>query len=1065
VGSQEFKGIFNEPESWASPLIKFKPGAEGQERGALRPRRLIGLIANIALDPLTYIGGIGPTQKARAVASQFADDIVRFGKGELDEIAKMAGGAIKAVDTIEDVAKLKTFLTASKQRSKLLQRLNGVVKEATEYATTHTPDELASRLMREMTERAATLSPETFQKLAPAMEQMTQTNLLGRYAGSMERGAKIAGKEVGIGERMPWFGEQAWSSMKNWFGKTPVGGTLENAWWAAMNGTASPIGIAKRALGIRNPYENILNLRHKRMIDADLERTLANLGSVKAQMFEKMTPDLKTKFLQIMDTAYTAGDPSDASLFLKVLDSSVAPLLGKFKVTPEEKAILTRFWEGWTAWKKGIREAEEKAVQIGAIQSFGEVTNYLPVVQKGEQAGTRVVSDLYSPLPGFTKQKTMSVGEHIGESAGRIMGVWGDDIKRLAAENGMAPEALARQWAEKGIMSDISTDIEEMFVARSIAHAKTMKRANMIEQFREFGIDDLAARALTGNPTAVGLRQIRDPALEGLWFDGEVADILERASIASSSGSSGKMIQNALQTYSSWWKSVVTTTTGFHARNAISNNMTGFLKFGPRWFRIKEYGLPAAVGTLYALHPENFMDLAKKTFNKSEGWVMRQLNTRFGDFSVSELADYAKKTGAISGRTHGFDISEELGGLAGKARGAVEKFSPFSTKNVVFQKSREIGDIIENTPKFQSFIMDYHDMFRGEAPEAVGELAERVTANKTMLDWASLEAKKWWFDYGDLTDFEKKYLKNVMPFYTWIRKNIASQLTGIRFNPEMYQVIPKATKAATMDEGFDYSLQPDWTKTQGMFPISQDPDTGNWVMFRPDLPYKDINQLPFTFQEGEWLPRVDLQELKANIMGSAHPLIKTIVEVLPDRGWNFFKRREIKKEEVAPPAFQYLAKSPKVLQFLDGMLRQMGLNGIRVDMTRDANRVVMDGKVTQILNNNMPALRTIGMILETGEEGLKAVGFQDIEAAIEASTGKKDYYAGLEDVLQTISTTFGVKFKGLNLEQENVMRGERIYGKAEQARTDYRKMQSEQRTRTMEYRQRREAQLRRAGVL
>jgi len=50
---------------------------------------------------------------------------------------------------------------------------------------------------------------------------------------------------------------------------------------------------------------------------------------------------------------------------------------------------------------------------------------------------------------------------------------------------------------------------------------------------------------------------------------------------------------------------------------------------------------------------------------------------------------------------------------------------------------------------------------------------------------AALQVKKYLFDYADLTDFERKWLKHWIPFYTWTRKNLPLQIEAIIKNPQL----------------------------------------------------------------------------------------------------------------------------------------------------------------------------------------------------------------------------------------------------------------------------------------
>ncbi|KKK57898.1 hypothetical protein LCGC14_3049880, partial [marine sediment metagenome] len=100
---------------------------------------------------------------------------------------------------------------------------------------------------------------------------------------------------------------------------------------------------------------------------------------------------------------------------------------------------------------------------------------------------------------------------------------------------------------------------------------------------------------------------------------------------------------------------------------------------------------------------------------------------------------------------------------------------------------------------------------------------------------------------SDLTEVEQKYLKPLIPFYTFMRKNIANQISGMMLMPDMYRLAAKAEEAVSMDD-FDFALVPEYMKEQGYLPVGQG-EKGP-IMWWPNLPYADLNKIPLMF-EGE----------------------------------------------------------------------------------------------------------------------------------------------------------------------------------------------------------------------
>jgi hypothetical protein len=66
---------------------------------------------------------------------------------------------------------------------------------------------------------------------------------------------------------------------------------------------------------------------------------------------------------------------------------------------------------------------------------------------------------------------------------------------------------------------------------------------------------------------------------------------------------------------------------------------------------------------------------------------------------------------------------------------------------------------------------------------------------------AAAEVKAAHFDYEDLTEFEQRIKRNVIPFYTWTRKNIPFQIKQLASRPGRYSAFPKGMNEAEWAAG------------------------------------------------------------------------------------------------------------------------------------------------------------------------------------------------------------------------------------------------------------------------
>jgi hypothetical protein len=133
---------------------------------------------------------------------------------------------------------------------------------------------------------------------------------------------------------------------------------------------------------------------------------------------------------------------------------------------------------------------------------------------------------------------------------------------------------------------------------------------------------------------------------------------------------------------------------------------------------------------------------------------------------------------------------------------------------------------------------------------------------------AILSVKKHLFDYGDLTQFEKKVLKRVFPFYSFTRKNLPLQLEYIIKDPQKYQIISHAKWIA--NEMGD-------TQEEGMYL----PDYLASALAIP-LPFKDKNGNSMYWDLTDWIPAGQINMMANPLkeaVGMTSPFLKMPFEL------------------------------------------------------------------------------------------------------------------------------------------------------------------------------------------
>jgi hypothetical protein len=135
------------------------------------------------------------------------------------------------------------------------------------------------------------------------------------------------------------------------------------------------------------------------------------------------------------------------------------------------------------------------------------------------------------------------------------------------------------------------------------------------------------------------------------------------------------------------------------------------------------------------------------------------------------------------------------------------------------------------------------------------------------FEQAAATTKKFLFDYFDLTPFERKVMKRIIPFYTWTRKNIPLQLEVLVKNPRVFARINDIQNAIA-GENIDWKEKPEYI--QDMVAIQP---KGSDMYVDMDLPYQDLTRLPIN------------SNTLADLLSSINPIIRVPIESITNQKW------------------------------------------------------------------------------------------------------------------------------------------------------------------------------------
>lgn len=134
-------------------------------------------------------------------------------------------------------------------------------------------------------------------------------------------------------------------------------------------------------------------------------------------------------------------------------------------------------------------------------------------------------------------------------------------------------------------------------------------------------------------------------------------------------------------------------------------------------------------------------------------------------------------------------------------------------------------------------------------------------------DEAAVQVKKFYFDYFELTPFERKVMKRIVPFYTWMRKNIPLQIEMLIKNPREMARISDMMNAAA-GEPIEWGEQPEYIQDIGAFPVA-----GSNHYVAPNLPFTDL---------ARGIPSMNTA---TNLLSAVSPLLRAPVELITNNQW------------------------------------------------------------------------------------------------------------------------------------------------------------------------------------
>jgi len=490
-----------------------------------------------------------------------------------------------------------------------------------------------------------------------------------------------------------------------------------------------------------------------------------------------------------------------------------------------------------TQFGKLLKEERGLGIRIG------ELTNYVPHIGVKENVGDvpfKISAGLKKRVgkPGFIKaRKIEGTIEEINQAFGK------DFFKK---------------------------DIIEVGTIRTLASQK----AQIAKQYlREVG-ENFGKLANEAHPNYV---ESTAKELKGLKFHPVVGRRIDEFTNALGRDEASQEILKQFDRLQNVWKASVTSIfPAFHGRNAISNIFLNFMDMGRNVLSPANNSL--ATSMLIKNARVNTLERVALGIGEKARVAQKELsvilNTPamtdiFGvEYTFGALRALAKRNNiAFTGEFFAADIPTAIGRPMFQVS-KVKKTLPIFSDFYGYEKGKQLGSAIEGHARLVNFL---HNLKNSGDPLT-----------------AAARTKRFLFDYGNLTQFEKNFMRRIMPFYTFTRKNLEVQVVEglkapgrIATQAKIFNTIGDIISSGDQASEEEIRTLPEWMQEGLLIMIGRDD---------PDISFITSLGLPIEQSLG-----LDSKEM----INMLSPLIKFPVEKVTGR--SLFFEKEIKDITDARP--------------------------------------------------------------------------------------------------------------------------------------------------------------------
>ena len=213
----------------------------------------------------------------------------------------------------------------------------------------------------------------------------------------------------------------------------------------------------------------------------------------------------------------------------------------------------------------------------------------------------------------------------------------------------------------------------------------------------------------------------------------------------------------------------------------------------------------------------------------------------------------------------------------GKAGKGLQVVGDKALDNPIVRRGRAVGTAVENNARLSHYIDRINKGFSAEE--------------------AAASVRRYLFDYGDLTPFERAHMRSISRFYTFMRKNTALQTWAIIHNPAGTARQLRAHRSLVPQDDEDGGMRgliPEWAKERGvvgtalMGGVAMAPESVFNAAFDPyNAAWKVIDQIPGLKEllPGETEGKDTAAALTQLMSGGPMSVFEYIFEIRSEENW------------------------------------------------------------------------------------------------------------------------------------------------------------------------------------